>query len=166
MTSRGASALKPVAPRAGRRRCLLCCALRTWLWWGTACTPAPWPGSALRPEPSADSLLPPPRASGAVIVAPGKKARESVGSVDHRGAPADCVYLLGLRRGCVCGGGGGHQLWQEGVGVRSALQCPLLTVGGAGGGRPGWRAPPRTELTGADYKAARPRQDARPGGST
>ena len=111
---------------------------------GTACTPAPWPGSALRPEPSPDSLLPPPRAPGAVLMAPGKKAREHVGSVDHRGAPADCVYLSGLRRGCVCGGG--HQLRQEGAGVRSALQCALLTVGGAGGGRPGWRAPPRTEL--------------------
>lgn len=134
MTSRGASALKPVAPRAGRRRCLLCCALRTWLWWGTACTPAPWPGSALRPEPSADSLLPPPRASGAVIVAPGKKARESVGSVDHRGAPADCVYLLGLRRGCVCGGGGGAPALAGGGG---GPLCPPVPPAHCGRGRRG-----------------------------
>lgn len=108
---------------------------------GHSLHPRPRPGSALRPEPSADSLLPPPRASGAVIMAPGKKARESVGSVDHRGAPADCVYLSGLRRGCVCWGGGtssGRRGW--GSALPSSAPCSLW-AGPAGGGLAGGLLP-------------------------
>lgn len=92
-----------------------------------------------------------------MIIAPSKKARESVDSADCRcdGAPADYVYLFGLRRK-LCLWWGGPPALAEGGGGLLCPPVPLLTRQGRQG--EAWLEGSSEDRAGQEQSLSCPRQ--------